>query len=533
MASSFFFYDLETSGFNPREARVMQFAGQRTDMDLKPIEEPHDYLINLSEDVLPDPDAVLVTGITPQQTRTDGITEVEFLKIFHERIVTPDTIFVGFNSLRFDDEFMRYLHYRNFYDPYEWQWQDGRSRWDMLDVARMTRALRPEGIKWPMDSSGKPSCRLELMTAINGLDHKNAHDALNDVNATIALAELIKAKQPKLFDFLLGMRDKKKIAELVHAGQPFLYTSGKYDHKCDKTTAVAVLAEHPKRQAVLVYDLRHDPERFAKMTPAELAEAWRWKKDRVTHQSIPEGSDSRAATPVTSSTAGAYHSDTPQQLSESSGMTARESSGPQSRVDGSLDEPRLPIKTLAFNRCPAIAPLSVLDEASQKRLDLKPEDINAMATKLKKVNLAPSVLEALEILDEKQQAQLIENEIDVDGRLYEGFFSDLDKTKMAVVRAADTEELKGIDVIFKDQRLQTMLPLYKARNFPASLTDDEREIWNRYKEHRLIEGKENSRLAKYFKRIQEISERPGITEKDKYLLEELTLYGQSLIDIEA
>src|SRR5687767_13856438 len=149
MAASFFFYDLETSGFSPREARIMQFAGQRTDLDLRPVDEPVNELVKLTDDILPDPDAVLITGITPQQTLADGFTEAEFLQRFTADVATPGTIFIGFNSIRFDDEFMRALHYRNFYDPYEWQWQDNRAKWDLLDVVRMTRALRPDGIQWP------------------------------------------------------------------------------------------------------------------------------------------------------------------------------------------------------------------------------------------------------------------------------------------------------------------------------------------------------------------------------------------------
>src|SRR5476649_2439381 len=146
---NFYFYDLETSGFSPRLARIMQFAGQRTDMNLKPIGEPDNVLIKMSADILPEPDAVLVHGVTPQQAITDGLSEAEFLKYFHEHIATPDTIFVGYNNIRFDDDFMRFTNWRNFYDAYEWAWKDGRNRWDMLDVARMTRALRPDGIKWP------------------------------------------------------------------------------------------------------------------------------------------------------------------------------------------------------------------------------------------------------------------------------------------------------------------------------------------------------------------------------------------------
>ena len=155
MATSFFFYDLETSGFNPREARIMQFAGQRTDSSLRPIGPSFNHLIRLTEDVLPDPDAVLLTGITPQQTLSEGLSEAAFLKLMHEQIVLPDTIFVGYNSVRFDDEFIRYLHWRNYYDAYEWHWQHGCSRWDILDVVRMTRALRPDGIAWPVDADGK------------------------------------------------------------------------------------------------------------------------------------------------------------------------------------------------------------------------------------------------------------------------------------------------------------------------------------------------------------------------------------------
>jgi exodeoxyribonuclease I len=248
VAASFFFYDLETSGFRPQKARVMQFAGQRTDLELRPIGEPVNILVKITDDILPDPDAVLVTGITPQMTLADGVTEAEFLKIFAEQVATPNTIIMGYNSVRFDDEFMRCLHYRNFYDPYEWQWQDGRSRWDLLDVVRMTRALRPEGIKWPFDLAGKPTNRLELITGLNKLNHAHAHDALSDVTATIEVARLIRNKHPKLFDYLLSMRDKKKVAELVDGGESFVYTSGKYSSDYEKTTVAVKVCDHPQNR---------------------------------------------------------------------------------------------------------------------------------------------------------------------------------------------------------------------------------------------------------------------------------------------
>jgi len=253
MAQNFFWYDLETSGISPREQRVMQFAGQRTDMDLKPIGAPVNILVRLGEDILPDPEAVLLTGITPQSTLQDGVTEVEFLKLFYEQVATRDTIFVGYNTIRFDDEFMRFMNYRNFYDAYEWQWRDGRSRWDLLDVVRMTRALRPEGIKWPMTDDGKPTNRLELITKLNGVSHEHAHDALADVIASIEVARLIRTKQPKLFDWLLKLRGKNDVKKFLDANQTFIYAPTRPNSRisCLRSwPSVGVLRKTPRHRRV-------------------------------------------------------------------------------------------------------------------------------------------------------------------------------------------------------------------------------------------------------------------------------------------
>lgn len=459
----------------------MQFAGQRTDLDLNPIGEPHNILIALSEDVLPEPDAILITGITPQHTQAEGTTEADFIKTFTEEIATPGTIFVGYNTVRFDDEFMRSLHWRNFYDPYQWQWKDDRSRWDLLDVVRMTRALRPEGIKWPVDKEGRPTNRLELLTALNGLDHAHAHDALNDVLATIALAQLIHGKQPKLFDYLLKVRDKQSVRALANGGKPFVYSSGKYPSEYEKTAVVQTIAENSRGDGALVYDLRHDPTRFANMTPDELAKAWRWQK--------PE--------------------------------------------DRSENEPRLPIKTLKYNRCPAVAPLAVLDEDSQKRLKVDMKTIKANQQKLASITDWPErVLQALHILDGEQQQRFEGMDTHVDGQIYDGFVGDGDGKVMEGVRTSTPDQLSGYIERFKDKRLKELLPLYKARNFPRKLTDEERAAWESYKAVRLTSGGANSRLAKYFDRLQQISERPGLTQSQKFLLEDLNLYGQSIAILE-
>jgi len=471
---TFFFYDLETSGINPREQRIMQFAGQRTDLELKPIGAPENHLIKLTPDIVPEPDAIMLTGITPQQTLADGITEVEFLRYFTDKIATPGTIFVGYNTVRFDDEFMRFLHYRNFYDPYEWQWRDDRSRWDMLDVVRMTRALRPEGISWPFAPDGKPSNRLELLTSVNNLDHEMAHDALSDVYATIAVARLLRNKQQKLFDYLLTMRDKRAVAKLVETGEAFVYTSGQYASEFEKATVAVMLAKH--QQGAFVYDLRHDPDEYQDMTAAQLAERWRWKRERT--------------------------------------------------------EPRLPVKLMQYNRCPAVAPLGVLDEASRERLQLSIDTIAKHAKLLKQAladGFGDRVLEAADMLQQQRQTSFLSEEKHVDGQLYDGFFDDHDRTLERALRVAEPNDIGDVAGEFRDPRLRALAPLYKARNFAEAMTDEERTAWEEYRTRALMDGGEKSRLGRYFARLGQLAGSDGLTAEKQFLLEELQLYGQSIL----
>jgi exodeoxyribonuclease I len=473
MNTSFYFYDLETSGFNPRNARIMQFAGQRTDLDLNIVGKPQNYLIRLSEDILPEPEAILTTGITPQQTISDGIIEPEFLRVFYKTIALPRSIFVGFNSIRFDDEFMRFLHYRNFYDAYRWQWQNDRSRWDILDLTRITRALRPDGISWPFDSKGEPSNRLELLASINKITHDHAHDALSDVHATIQLTKLIKEQSPKLFSYLLTMRDKKSVAKLVNSGQPFVYTSGKYSSEYEKTTIVGKLLDDSGEQSAIVFDLRFNPDDYAQLTVSEIVKAWtrRWDEDGV----------------------------------------------------------KLPVKTIKYNRCPAIAPIGVMDQKSTQRLKLDLKQIYANFKNLNNPKLKSKIMEAKIVLDKKQQARLIENELDVDARLYSGFFSTNDHKRMEELQKLSSNKLKNFTPEFEDQRLEALLPLYKARNYPQTLTPKEQQAWETYKNRKLLEGGQNSQAAQYLSKLDSLLADKSISGNTKYIINELKLYGQSIM----
>lgn len=439
-------------------------------MELNPIGEPVNLLVALSDEILPDPGAILVTGITPQKTREEGFTEADFVRQLHDKVLTPGTTIVGFNSVRFDDEFMRYTLYRNFYDPYEWQWKDDRSRWDLLDVVRMTRALRPDSINWPTDSNGQPTNKLELLAKANNLEHVSAHDALSDVQALIGLAKLIKTRQPKLFDYLYNQRSKKAVESLVNLDdpQPFIYTSGRYPKEILHTTVAIPVGPGSRPGSVIVYDLRHDPAKWIDKTAEELLAIRKAPYEaRLAPDFLP-----------------------------------------------------LPAKELAFNKCPVVAPLGVLDDATQARIGLDLNAISASLVRLRNSGLAQKLQEVFAKPGDYAKST------DVDARLYESFLSDNDKTKMRLVRAGDHSNLDSIKPEFGDERLEELLLRYKARNYPKSLSADEQVVWEAYRANRL--------QSDWPRFMQELAKHSEASDQQKqFVLEELKLWAESIMPADA
>lgn len=467
MAQTFFFYDLETSGLNPRQDRIMQFAGQRTNMNLEPIGEPYNLLVTLNDDTLPSPDALMVTGITPQKTVEEGYSEAQFARMLSEEIFTPETIAVGFNNIRFDDEFIRHLLWRNFHDPYEWSWKDGRSRWDLLDVVRLTRALRPEGINWPLDDKGEPSNRLELITSANGIAHENAHDALADVTALIAVTKLIKQKQPQLYDYLLKMRDKKVVQQLVNVDdkKPFVYASGRYDKEFAKTT-VAFPLTTSRNGGVVVYDLRYDPTPFVELDTNEL--------------------------------------------------TAKIFASWEERQ--AEDFVKLPVKELQYNRCPAVAPLGVLEQGNGwRKISLSAEIVQQHQNIL--LN-HPDFAEKLRNIFENKLA--FKKLPDPEAQLYDGFLNDRDRIRVEAVRNADERELADFHPEFQDERLAPLLLHYKARNFPRSLSEDDLAQWETWRAQRL-----QVQLSGFMTALHRLA--PTATDEQQFILQELQLWAESTL----
>lgn len=425
MAESIYWYDYETTGIDPARDRVLQFAGVRTDMDLNVISEPLDLFCKPGDDVLPSPDAILVTGIKMSEVLDKGLTETKFIERILAEFTVSGTCVAGFNSLRFDDEFTRNTLYRNFLDPYAREWQGGNSRWDVIDLFRMAQALRPEGFVWPRNEQDVPTFRLEKLTEVNGIGHESAHDAVSDVLATIDVTKKLKQAQPKLYDFLFELRNKKKVTSQLYplGKQPILHISSMYPAAKNCIAVILPICVHPTNpNGVLCFDLSESPDTLLKAGPNELHRLMFSRKEDL-----------------------AEH------------------------------ETRIALKTIHINRCPAIAPISTA-KGQETQLGL---DLEKCMEHLRQLQTASGVVEKIQ--DAISQGSFEQHD-DPDLMLYQGeFFSASDKQVMTELRNSAPVDLMRFSQSFQDNRLPEMLTRYRARNFPSELDKVEQESWNDYR----------------------------------------------------
>lgn len=474
--STIYWHDYETFGVDPALDRPAQFAGIRTDEDLNIIEEPLVIYCKPANDYLPQPEACLVTGITPQIALEKGVCEAEFISRINEAFSQPKTCVAGYNSIRFDDEVTRHTLYRNFYDPYAREWQNGNSRWDIIDLTRMARALRPDGIRWPNHDDGKPSFRLEELTAANYIQHQSAHDALSDVYATIEWAKLIREKQPKLYQYLFHNRDKQALGRLLNIAEkkPILHVSGMYPANRGCLAVVSPVVQHPvNKNGVIAYDLSVDPSELLSLSAEEI-------KNRLftPAAALPEGIE------------------------------------------------RIPLKTIHLNKCPAIAPLGTL---SKERAEHYALDLDLCQRNLQKIKGAPGL--------EQKIAQVMKNppfekRSDPDTMLYSGgFFSNTDRSKMVEMSKMTPDQLANYEAVFDDARLPEMLFRYRARNYPETLDHADAEQWELFRRQRLIAGDGEGAMAIdcYQGKLDALLKEGKHSTMQQTIIKQLKRYAQTLI----
>lgn len=472
-ATTFFWHDYETTGADPRRDRPLQFAGLRTNLELEPIGDPVMLHCRPASDCLPHPEACLITGITPQLAEREGRIEAEFAAVVHEELAAPGTCGVGYNSLRFDDEFTRHLLYRNFHDPYEREWKGGNSRWDLIDLARMCYALRPIGIEWPMRDEGVPSFRLEDLATANRLSQVRAHDALSDVEATLGLARLVRARQPRLFEFHFDLRRKQRafqLLDVVHR-TPVVHVSSRYPASRGCLAIVAPLAVHLQQpNAVIVYDLDADPTPLLDLDPEEIA-------DRVF----------------------------------------------VSRADLPEEVERIPLKLVHANRSPALAPVNVLKDVDAGRIGL---DSERAWRHLEMLNRDPGLASKVQTVFAAQPGY--DPPADPELALYSGFLPDADKRLLGEVRQSSVEMLAATSIAFRDARYAELLFRYRARNWPASLTADESARWQEFRRRRLTTETPLTTLTleQYFAMISQ--KRTEVPTSQLGLLDALEDWGRTL-----
>jgi exodeoxyribonuclease-1 len=439
--STFFWHDYETTGTDPRRDRPAQFAGIRTNLELEIIGDPVMLYCKPALDVLPHPEACLVTGIAPQRADCEGRIEAEFASIVHEELSAPGTCGVGYNSLRFDDEFTRHLLYRNFYDPYEREWRNGNSRWDLIDLVRMCYALRPQGIEWPLREDATPSFRLEDLARANRLEQNRAHDALSDVEALIGLARLVRHQQPRLFDFHFELRKKQRAFQFLDVAHrtPVVHVSSRYPANRGCLAIVAPLAMHPQQpNAVIVYDLDIDPAPLLELAAEEIAD-----RVFVSREDLPDEIE------------------------------------------------RIPLKLVHANRSPALAPLSVLRDIDATRIGL---DSARALDHLERLNRDPELAAKVQAVFAAPVART--EGIDPELALYSGFLPDADKPLLREVRRTASEVLGEREFAFRDARYAELLFRYRARNWPQSLNADESGRWLEWR--RRVLGSETPLTALTF-----------------------------------
>lgn len=478
MSKTFYWHDYETWGSDPRRDRPAQFAGLRTDEDLNPVGEPLVIFCRPANDLLPQPDACLVTGISPQRAEREGLIEADFAEAVHRELVRPGTCGLGYNSIRFDDEVTRNLLYRNFFDPYAREWQNGNSRWDLIDALRLAHALRPEGIEWPKREDGITSFRLEHLTAANGIEHAGAHDALADVHAVLAMARLLKARQPRLFDYALSLRVKARVTDLLEQGGPLLHVSARYPAELGCIAPVLPVARHPvNANGIICFDLRQDPEPLLDL---ETEEIHRRLFNRA--EDLPDGVE------------------------------------------------RIPLKTVHVNRCPILAPMKTLTAQAARRWQIDESLIERHARNLRAATGLAEKVQRVHTL------AAFPPETDPDLMLYSGgFFPDADRREMARLRNLTPQELAEQQFVFQDPRLPEMLFRYRARSWPRSLSEEEREEWDAYRLQRLTEPDSGSSITldAYQERLSELGAESAGDPDRLALLGELAQWAERVMDASA
>lgn len=466
-----YWHDYETWGSSPTQDKPSQFAGVRTDENLDIIDPPESFYCRPNSDCLPHPEACLITEITPQKAMAEGLAEPEFIARIHRQLAQPGTCGVGYNSIRFDDEVTRNTLFRNFYDPYEREWQHGNCRWDIIDMVRLTYVLRPQHIQWPQQD-GLPSFKLASLSDANHIEHNHAHDALSDVYATIAMAKLIRRRQPKLYDYAYSLRDKRRAATHFDLAQrkPLLHVSSRFAAIHGGAALVIPLIQHPyNKNSIICYNLAIDPEPLLNLSAAQIKERVFSKSDEQAHRQSNE---------------------------------------------------RIPLKEIHLNKSPMVITPKILTSDNAKRLHIDKDLCERHWQRLRNADISDKLIAVYQ--NDRPHKK------DPEQQLYDGFINDQDRLVLPKIRSAQPNQLAQFDRHLQDKRLRLLLFRYRARHYPDTLTDEEQQRWQDWRYQRLTNAEYGASITLdgYFERLEALDRQQDL---DRGILEALYEYGDNLL----
>jgi exodeoxyribonuclease-1 len=265
--SNFVFYDFETSSSNKHWGQIIQIGAILTNDNLDELDR-FDVRCRLSPGIIPEAMALIVNKTSPTMLKKSNLSHYEMIRQFVETLKKwGKATYIGFNSIEFDEEFLRSTLFQTLEYPYITS-TSGNTRGDILGLARAANLYYPNTLKNSKNEKGNDVYKLDQMAPLNGIDHGDAHSAIGDVIATLGIAKLIAQKAPNVWKASLMTLDKNKTLELIK--KEVYFCTNEYFYGKSRPYVQTFVCQHPQYQWPLCFDLRHDPNIYLKMPIQEL-----------------------------------------------------------------------------------------------------------------------------------------------------------------------------------------------------------------------------------------------------------------------
>jgi exodeoxyribonuclease I len=268
--SNFVFYDFETSSSNKYWGQIIQIGAILTNENLEELDR-YDARCRLSPGIIPEAMALIVNKSSPKMLKGSNLSHYEMIRQFVDTLKKwGKATYVGFNSIEFDEEFLRCTLFQTLEYPYLTS-TNGNTRGDILSLARAANLYYPNTLKNSINKKGNAVYKLDQMAPLNGIKHGDAHSAIGDVVATVGVAKIIAKKAPNVWKASLLTMDKNQSLELIKS--ELYFCTNEYFYGKSRPYVQAFVCQHPQYQWPLCFDLKHDPNIFLKMSIKELESA--------------------------------------------------------------------------------------------------------------------------------------------------------------------------------------------------------------------------------------------------------------------